>query len=103
MRKLGLVGGIGPEATLRYYHDILHDAQERSTTRGFIPMTVESLDVYTVLRLAGVVGRAAGQQGAEAVVLGCTELPLALDDAVSPVPCLDAAAVHIRRIVDAIG
>ena len=38
----------------------------------------------------------------EQVILGCTELPLILDDAVSPVPCLDTAAIHIEALVRAI-
>lgn len=33
------------------------------------------------------------------LVLGCTELPLILDDQVCPVPCLDTADLHIRALV----
>lgn len=228
MKKLGLVGGLGPEATLRYYRDIVYAVQERSGRPGYPPMTVESLNVYRVLELAGagersrladylaggierlaasgaefaafcaatpetvmdlvrersplpvislvdavadeaarrgyhrvaalgtgptmaaglfngalagrdvvaltpgpaerefiataisdeleqgivtagtragmvnVLERMAAEENAEAVILGCTELPMALDDEVSPIPCLDAAEIHIRRIVDEI-
>ncbi|HIW91962.1 MAG TPA: amino acid racemase [Candidatus Corynebacterium avicola] len=35
------------------------------------------------------------------VVLGCTELPMVLDDEVSPVPCLDTVGIHTRALVDA--
>lgn len=38
----------------------------------------------------------------EQVILGCTELPLILDDTVSPVPCLDTARIHIEELVAAI-
>lgn len=40
--------------------------------------------------------------GIEAVILGCTELPMILNDTVSPVPCLDTRAIHIRRLIDII-
>jgi aspartate racemase len=35
----------------------------------------------------------------EQVILGCTELPLLLDDTVSPVPCLDTVAIHVAALV----
>lgn len=38
--------------------------------------------------------------GIEAVVLGCTELPLLLNDTNCPVPCLDSVEIHIKKIVE---
>ena len=38
----------------------------------------------------------------QAIVLGCTELPLLLNDSVSPVPCLDTMQIHINSIVETI-
>lgn len=29
MKKLGLIGGIGPESTIPYYHDIVYEVQQR--------------------------------------------------------------------------
>lgn len=40
------------------------------------------------------------EQGIEAAVLGCTELPLMYDGAPAPVPLLDTARLHIERIMD---
>jgi len=40
------------------------------------------------------------EEGIEAVVLGCTELPLALNDKNCPVECLDTMALHIERLVE---
>lgn len=40
--------------------------------------------------------------GIEAVVLGCTELPLLLNDNVSPVPCLDTMQLHIQALIEGI-
>ena len=38
----------------------------------------------------------------QAVILGCTELPLILNDQVSPVPYLDTMHIHIASIINAI-
>ena len=38
----------------------------------------------------------------ESVILGCTELPLILNDKVSPVPCLDTMKIHVKTLVDMI-
>lgn len=49
MRKLGLLGGMGPESTIPYYHDIVYGVHERA---GRFPLlTIESVDVFHVLRL----------------------------------------------------
>ena len=34
--------------------------------------------------------------------LGCTELPLLLNDKVSPVLCLDTMKIHVKALVDRI-
>ena len=39
------------------------------------------------------------QCGIEAVVLGCTELPLLLNPANCPVPCLDSVEIHINDLI----
>ena len=41
MRKLGLIGGIGPESTISYYHDILYGVQDRVGRPFFPPMVIE--------------------------------------------------------------
>lgn len=35
-------------------------------------------------------------------MLGCTELPMILNDEVSPVPCLDTMQIHINALVKVI-
>ena len=49
-------------------------------------------------RLAAVV-EGLKQQGCDAVVLGCTELPMLLDDATSPLPVLDSTRLLARAAV----
>lgn len=49
MKKLGLVGGMGPESTIPYYHDIVYGVQKKA---GCFPaLTIESVDVFKVLEL----------------------------------------------------
>lgn len=43
--------------------------------------------------------RALARRGAQALVLGCTEIPLVLDAAAAPVPVIDATAALARRTV----
>jgi aspartate racemase len=50
------------------------------------------------LHLAGIVERLAGE-GAEAVILGCTELPLILNPGNSPLPVLDTMKIHAESAV----
>ncbi|MBP1564474.1 MAG: amino acid racemase [Oscillospiraceae bacterium] len=38
--------------------------------------------------------------GIEAIILGCTELPLLLNDANCLLPCLDSVAIHVKKLVE---
>lgn len=228
MKKLGLVGGMGPESTIPYYHDIVYGVKERVGKDYFPNLTIESINVFDILRLCseqkydeltdyllqavtnlarsgadfaalsantphivfsrlqelspiplisiiesackeaekrnlkkiGLLGtiftmtedffkepflskkieivvpsdaemeyvnqkisselehgivkketlegfkeiifRMQTEENIEAVILGCTELPLLLNDKVSPVPCLDTMQIHIQDIIDEI-
>lgn len=37
--------------------------------------------------------------GIEAVILGCTELPLLLNDENCILPCLDSVEIHIKKLI----
>ena len=39
-------------------------------------------------------------QGIQAVILGCTELPLLLNEKNSPLPVLDSVEIHIKKLID---
>ena len=49
-----------------------------------------------------VIRRMQEENGIEAIILGCTELPLLLSDETSPVPCLDTMKIHIQTLVEKI-
>ncbi len=69
MQKLGIIGGIGPEATMNYYSAIIKQYQEWIGTDKELPrITIESINMYHIFRLldaqqydkvAGYVGAAA--------------------------------------------
>jgi len=41
------------------------------------------------------------QRGAEAVILGCTEIAMLVDDATSPLPVYDTTELHAKALVEA--
>lgn len=50
MKKLGLIGGTGPESTLIYYKKIVYGANKQ-VGKGFFPnLTIESLNVFSVFK-----------------------------------------------------
>lgn len=228
MKKLGLVGGMGPESTIPYYHDIVYGVQNRIGKKYFPNLTIESINVFDILKLCSekkydeltdylmnaiqnlinsgvdfialsantphivfdrlqvqstvplvsiieatrdealrlnkhkvglfgtiftmtgdffkkpfyhsnieiitptvkemeyinckisselelgivkeetlqsfqkIIKRMQEEEGIEAIILGCTELPLLLNDKVSPVPCLDTMKIHIQHLIDRI-
>lgn len=54
----------------------------------------------TQRQFVAIAERLVREAGAQAVVLGCTELPMILNDDLLSAPCLDAMAIHVRRLVD---
>jgi aspartate racemase len=41
------------------------------------------------------------RRGAQAVILGCTEIAMLVDDRVSPLPVFDTTALHAKALVAA--
>ena len=50
MKKLGLVGGMGPESTIPYYRDIVYGVQNKIGKDFFPTLTIESVNVFDILR-----------------------------------------------------
>jgi aspartate racemase len=61
--------------------------------RGIVRDESRTTYVDAISRLAA--------RGAEAVILGCTEIGMLIDDAVSPLPVYDTTELHARALVDA--
>ncbi|MBQ4230369.1 MAG: aspartate/glutamate racemase family protein, partial [Salinivirgaceae bacterium] len=47
-----------------------------------------------------IIERMRADNGIEAIILGCTELPLLLNNSNCPVPCLDSVDIHIERLIE---
>lgn len=53
MKKLGLIGGMGPESTIPYYRDIVYGVQKALGKPTFPELSIESVNVFKVLGLCG--------------------------------------------------
>lgn len=53
MKKLGLVGGMGPQSTVPYYMNIVYGVQQRTAPEFFPNITIESLNVFEILEMIG--------------------------------------------------
>lgn len=53
----------------------------------------------TLREFQGIIRGMQEKDGIEAVVLGCTELPLLLNGENCPVPCLDSVEIHINELI----
>lgn len=53
----------------------------------------------TLKEMQGIIDKMRDEKGIEAVVLGCTELPLILNSGNCPVPCLDSVEIHIDELI----
>jgi len=110
----GRIGLLGTDATLAsglyVNRDLRHCGHPQP--HWLLPTAAEMTDLVMpgiAAVKAGELDRASGwllaaarglkQRGATVVVLGCTEIPLVLDDANSPLPVVDATAALARRAV----
>ncbi|MCH5248125.1 MAG: amino acid racemase [Muribaculaceae bacterium] len=53
----------------------------------------------TLLNFQRIIRRMKDEEGIEAIILGCTELPLLLNDENCPVPCLDTVQIHLETLI----
>lgn len=83
---------------------VIPDAEERAYIADHIVNELEMGIVKedTAAHILKIVERMASEQQIEAVVLGCTELPLLFEGRSTPVPLLDTMQIHIRALVDAV-
>lgn len=110
--KLGLLG-TAPTMEADFYHKAFRDAGMELVVpseddQRYVAQKISEELEFGILRddtrvgLAGVVRRMRDAQGIQAVVLGCTELPLILNDGVTCVPCLDTISIHVASLVEAV-
>ena len=119
MKKLGIVGGIGPESTIAYYRSIV-DRYRRLTSYQYPPLIINSIDLDRMLGLVAendletlteylaTEVRALASAGATMGLLAANTPHIVFDAVLerSPIPLLsivhatcDAArALHLRRV-----
>ncbi|WP_375450850.1 aspartate/glutamate racemase family protein [uncultured Devosia sp.] len=78
-----------PEVGRTNLNGIIYD----ELCRGIVLDASRTTYVDAIARLQG--------RGAEAVILGCTEIGMLIDDAVSPLPVYDTTDLHAKALVDA--
>ncbi|MBQ5311317.1 MAG: amino acid racemase [Oscillospiraceae bacterium] len=78
------------------------DKAERALVakRIFEELEVGIVKDSTRAELCGIIERMKSEDGIEAVILGCTELPLILGPDNTPVKCIDAVEVHLCRLLE---
>ncbi len=54
----------------------------------------------TLNEFNAIIGKMHKERGAEAVILGCTELPLLLNNDNCVLPCLDSVDIHINKLIE---
>ena len=54
----------------------------------------------TLKEFQDLISKMKNGQSIQAVILGCTELPLLLNEKNSPLPVLDSVEIHIKKLID---
>lgn len=115
MRKVGLMGTIFT-MTGEFFKKPFSNSIDNSSNIEIVVPTVEEMEFInekislelelgivkeeTLKSFQKIIERMKKENGIEAMILGCTELPLLLNDEVSPVPCLDTMKIHVKSLVD---
>lgn len=83
---------------------VVPDADSRKLVNERISGELEYgiVNEASVAELRKVIWDMKENHGIEAVILGCTELPLAINEDNCPVDCLDIMEIHIQKLVDII-
>lgn len=108
-RKVGLLGTIFTmeqdymKKALRQagIEVVIPDREDRELVAKRIYEELEAgiVKKSTLQEMNDVIKRMRDRDQIEAVILGCTELPLLLKDENCVLPCLDSVAIHIEKLV----
>ena len=77
-----------PDVGITNLNGIIYD----ELCRGIVREASRRIYVEAIARL--------GARGAEAVILGCTEIGMLIDDSVSPLPVYDTTELHAKALVE---
>jgi aspartate racemase len=106
MKMLGIVGGTGPESTIEYYRALIAAYRKRVTDGSYPRVLISSVDVKTVLGLAGTdlprLAEVLGEEvqrlargGAEVALFAANTPHIVFDEVqrVSPIPLISIIEV----------
>ncbi len=109
-KKVGLLGTIITMEMDYMKKDIVQAGIEvcipDKTDRNLIAKRIyEELEIgvikeSTLNEFNAIIKKMKDEQHAEAVILGCTELPLLLNDKNCVLPCLDSVRIHIQKLIE---
>ncbi|QGU06095.1 putative amino-acid racemase [Corynebacterium occultum] len=111
-RKIGLIGGTGPESTLIYYQRLIKGVQEKLGPEVVAPMVIENLSAFEVFRFLGEDDREGALQyllagvrnlqaaGAEfgALTANTTHLVFEQLAELSPIPLISSIDSTVRAV-----
>ena len=110
MKKVGLLGTIFTmeqdymkkdlmDAGVEVYIPEKED-RELVAKRIYEELEVGVVKESTLQEFVDIINKMKKDNGIEAVILGCTELPLLLNSENTPLPCLDSVEIHIRKLIE---
>ena len=76
------------------------DERELIAKRILEELEVGIVKESTLKEFTAIIERMKVEDGIEAVILGCTELPLLLNKDNCPVYCLDSVEIHLNKLVE---
>ncbi len=110
MKKVGLLGTIFTMEQDYMKKDLLDagvevyipDKEDRELVakRIYEELEVGVVKESTLQEFVDIINKMKKDFGIEAVILGCTELPLLLNSENTPLPCLDSVEIHIRKLIE---
>jgi len=109
-KKIGLLGTIFTMEQDYMKKDLLQTGvdvivpdkvdRELIAKRIFEELEVGIVKESTLQEFNEIIKKMQSEHEIEAVVLGCTELPLLLNDENCVLPCLDSVAIHIEKLIE---
>lgn len=109
-KKVGLLGTIFTMEKDYMKKDLLEAGieviiPEKSDRELIAKRIYEELEVgivkeSTLKEFTTIIEKMKKEQGIQALILGCTELPLLLNKDNCPVDCLDSVEIHLQKLID---
>jgi len=120
-KMVSIIDAVAQEAKKRDYKKLLLMGTKTTMTSGFyveklkkhglmVKIPEDYIDVIDriifdelsqgILKSKGILKEIAEKYDVDAIILGCTELPLALKEGDTKAPLLDTAKIHMRRLIE---